>query len=68
MLFYNISDISGGNVGLAITQSMAMTELLQWVVINWAKLAYQIKSVERVLEYTCSPQETNVQSSPGNNK
>lgn len=46
------SDISGGSVGLAITQATALTGLLQWGIRQSAEVANQLMSVERVLEYT----------------
>lgn len=66
-MFYNISDISGEYVSLAITQGIQMSIMLQWTVRNWIQLEYHMKPVERVLEYTYSPQETNFQSLPGSN-
>uniref|UniRef100_V9IK14 Multidrug resistance-associated protein 9 n=2 Tax=Apis cerana TaxID=7461 RepID=V9IK14_APICE len=43
---------SGGEVGLAITQVMAMTGMIQWGMRQNAEVANQLMSVERVLEYT----------------
>lgn len=50
--------ISGGKVGLAITQAAAMTGLVQWGLRQSAEVANQLMSVERVLEYTALPKET----------
>lgn len=43
--------VTGDKVGLAITQSMALTGLLQWGVRQSAETANQLVAVERVLEY-----------------
>lgn len=43
--------VSGDRIGLAITQAMALTGLLQWGVRNSAEVSNQMMSVERVLEY-----------------
>jgi ATP-binding cassette subfamily C (CFTR/MRP) protein 4 len=59
---------SVGNVGLSVTQSMLMIGLVQYTVKCWEELEYQMKSVERVVEYadvtpekdkwTCTPHES----------
>lgn len=53
------SDVSGDRVGLAITQSMTMTGLLQWGIRHSVEVTNQMMSVERVLEY--SDLETEIQ-------
>ncbi|XP_066582134.1 probable multidrug resistance-associated protein lethal(2)03659 isoform X2 [Prorops nasuta] len=51
---------TGGEVGLAITQVMAMTGMIQWGMRQSAEVANQMMSVERVLEYTHLPPEENL--------
>lgn len=41
----------GDQVGLAITQAMALTGMLQWGIRQSAEVANQLMSVERILEY-----------------
>ncbi|XP_014611630.1 PREDICTED: multidrug resistance-associated protein 4 [Polistes canadensis] len=56
------TNFSGGEVGLAITQVMAMTGMIQWGMRQSAEVANQMMSVERVLEYTQLPPETNLRN------
>ncbi|XP_018575091.1 multidrug resistance-associated protein 4-like [Anoplophora glabripennis] len=49
--------LRGGDVGLAITQSAALTGLLQWGMRQSAEVSNQLMSVERVLDYKQLPQE-----------
>ncbi|KAK1124888.1 hypothetical protein K0M31_006238 [Melipona bicolor] len=51
---------SGGEVGLAITQVMAMTGMIQWGMRQNAEVANQMMAVERVLEYTQIVPESNL--------
>ncbi|XP_037922789.1 multidrug resistance-associated protein 4-like [Hermetia illucens] len=47
----------GGQVGLAITQTMSITGLLQWGIRQSAEVSNQFMAVERVLEYRDLEQE-----------
>lgn len=49
--FKFIPGTSGDKVGLAVTQSMTMTSLLQWGIRHSCEVANQLVSVERILEY-----------------
>ncbi|XP_018045577.1 PREDICTED: multidrug resistance-associated protein 4-like [Atta colombica] len=51
---------SGGEVGLAITQVMAMTGMIQWGMRQSAEVANQMMAVERVLEYIQLSAEPNL--------
>lgn len=55
-----LSAFSGGEVGLAITQVMAMTGIIQWGMRQSAEVANQMMAVERVLEYIQLPAEPNL--------
>ena len=44
-------DAKGGNVGLAITQSIGLTGMFQWGMRQSTEMENQMTSVERVLEY-----------------
>lgn len=49
---------SGEKIGLAITQAMSLTGMLQWGVRQSAEISNQMMSVERVLEYRDLEPET----------
>ncbi|XP_066582136.1 LOW QUALITY PROTEIN: ATP-binding cassette sub-family C member 4-like [Prorops nasuta] len=51
---------TGGEIGMSITQVMAMTGMIQWGMRQSAEVANQMMSVERVLEYTQLPPEENL--------
>lgn len=56
----------GGNVGLAITQAMAMTGMVQWGMRQSAELENTMTAVERVVEYETVDPEDELESSPDN--
>ncbi|XP_011494146.1 PREDICTED: multidrug resistance-associated protein 4-like [Ceratosolen solmsi marchali] len=51
---------TGGQVGLAITQVMAMTGMIQWGIRQSVEVTNQMMSVERILEYTELVPESNL--------
>ncbi|XP_055304324.1 ATP-binding cassette subfamily C member 4-like [Sitodiplosis mosellana] len=53
ILYYMLVDssVSDEKVGLAITQAMSLTGMLQWGIRQSAETSNQLMSVERVLEY-----------------
>jgi ATP-binding cassette, subfamily C (CFTR/MRP), member 4 len=50
-LYLEDDDVMGNQVGLAITQVLALTGMIQWGIRQSAEVANQLMSVERVLEY-----------------
>ncbi|XP_049775390.1 ATP-binding cassette sub-family C member 4-like [Schistocerca cancellata] len=55
----------GSSVGLAITQSLFVTDMLQYGILQLNESVSQATSVERVLEYTRLDMEPALESEPG---
>lgn len=60
-----IQGINGSSVGLTITQIIGISGMVQWGIRQSAVLENEMTSVERVLEYSNSPQESTNQTCPG---
>ncbi|XP_034193261.2 ATP-binding cassette subfamily C member 4 [Osmia lignaria lignaria] len=56
-ILFNTGDTLGGDVGLAISQSMILIGLLQYGVKQSSNMVLQITAVERILQYTDLPKE-----------
>lgn len=56
-VFFPEIGITGGDVGLAITQAVSLSMMVQWGLRQSAEVANQLMSVERVLEYKQLPAE-----------
>jgi hypothetical protein len=65
VLLFWTAENTGGNVGLAITQAIGLTGMLQWGMRQSTELENQMTSVERVLEFTHLEQEPPLTSPPG---
>ncbi|GLG99920.1 Putative multidrug resistance-associated protein [Gryllus bimaculatus] len=59
------TNVFGGNVGLAITQAIALTGMFQWGMRQSAEMENQMTSVERIMEYKNVEQEPPLESAPG---
>ncbi|XP_071558724.1 probable multidrug resistance-associated protein lethal(2)03659 [Temnothorax nylanderi] len=53
-----------GNIGLVITQIMALTNMLQWGIRQTAELESQLTSIERILEYSRLEEEPMIDGKP----
>ncbi|VVC32373.1 Hypothetical protein CINCED_3A009972 [Cinara cedri] len=51
------NNTNGGNIGLTLTQLYSLTGMIQWGIRQSAVLENEMNSVERVLEYSNTPQE-----------
>ncbi|KAK6635825.1 hypothetical protein RUM44_001079 [Polyplax serrata] len=61
------TNLTDGEVGLAITQILAVTGLVQWGMRQSAEISNQLVSVERVLEYTKVESEENLEKASTEN-
>lgn len=64
VLSFFLMSTSGGNVGLAITQAMGLTGMVQWGMRQSAELENTMTSVERVVEYNSVDPEPALESAP----
>lgn len=55
---------AGANVGLAITQAMGMTGMVQWGMRQSAELENTMTAVERVVEYETVDPESELEATP----
>ncbi|CAH1183163.1 unnamed protein product [Phaedon cochleariae] len=51
ILLFLKSETFGGNIGLALTQTMGLMGMFQWGMRQWSEMENQMTSVERVQEY-----------------
>jgi hypothetical protein len=65
IILYVVTDTFGGNVGLAISQSLILNGMLQYGMRLAAEVVSQMTSVERILEYTKVEKETDLEKHPG---
>ncbi|KAJ8960745.1 hypothetical protein NQ318_020038 [Aromia moschata] len=61
---FRVLDFPGSDVGLAITQCIGLSGLIQWGMRQSAELENQMTSVERVLEFTRIELEPDLESTP----
>lgn len=65
IVFTLIDDLAVvGNIGLIITQVMALTNMLQWGIRQTAELESQLTAIERILEYSRLDEEPMIDSKP----
>ncbi|XP_046989232.1 ATP-binding cassette sub-family C member 4-like isoform X1 [Schistocerca americana] len=62
--FLFLEDLFGGQMGLAITQAMSLTGMLQYGIRQSAEVANQMMSVERVMEYLGLEEEPLLEAPP----
>ncbi|XP_055853123.1 probable multidrug resistance-associated protein lethal(2)03659 [Episyrphus balteatus] len=62
--FFIFPPENGGNVGLAITQAIGMTGMVQWGMRQSAELENTMTAVERVVEYDTIEPEGALESAP----
>ena len=64
VLSFFLTENTGGNVGLAITQAMGLTGMVQWGMRQSAELENTMTAVERVVEYNSVDPEPEFDSTP----
>ena len=62
--FFLVDGVSGGSVGLAVTQAMALTGIVQYGMRQSAELENTMTAVERMVEYQSVKQEKDRESEP----
>ncbi|XP_059225376.1 probable multidrug resistance-associated protein lethal(2)03659 [Stomoxys calcitrans] len=62
--FFIFAPENGGDVGLAITQAMGLTGMVQWGMRQSAELENNMTSVERIVEYEDLEPEGELESKP----
>lgn len=62
--FFLFSPENGGDVGLAITQALGMTGMVQWGMRQSAELENTMTAVERVVDYETIESEGDLESKP----
>ena len=55
---------SAGLAGLALTSTLNLTQLMNWLVRRLTELEMNMNSVERILDYAAVPRETDTTKSP----
>ncbi|CAL4094228.1 unnamed protein product, partial [Meganyctiphanes norvegica] len=64
--FMGMTDVLGGDIGLAISSAMLLSGMFQWGVRQSAEVENQMTSVERVLEYSKLEPEAALESNKDN--
>jgi hypothetical protein len=60
-----LSENIGAKVGLALSQALIVTGMLQYGLLRTTDVVSQMTSVERVLDYTNIEKEPDLESAPG---
>lgn len=64
LLVMTISDRTGSEVGLSISQALMLTGTFQWGVRQNAEVETQMTSVERVIEFSNLEKEEDIETKP----
>jgi hypothetical protein len=62
------TDMVGAKVGLALSQALIVTGMLQYGLLRATEVVSLMTSVERVLDYTNVEKEPELESAPGKKK